>query len=44
VKVADWNSLSSANRGLLAGDGTHLSGAAAAQAFADLVVGAACAP
>jgi hypothetical protein len=44
VKVADWNSLSSANRSLLAGDGTHLSGPNAAKAFADLVVGVACAP
>jgi hypothetical protein len=44
VKVADWNSLSSANRGLLAGDGIHLNGANAARAFADLLVGVACAP
>jgi hypothetical protein len=44
VKVADWNSLSSANRRFLAGDRTHLSGASAADAFADLVVGVACAP
>jgi hypothetical protein len=44
VKVADWNSLSSANRSLLAGDGIHLNGGNAARSFADLVVSVACAP
>ena len=42
VKVADWNSLSSANHAILAGDGIHLNGSNAAKAYADLVVSVAC--